>query len=124
MQNKIITFIAPRKIITLKIIELRLKADGHEVTVAHDGREALKKLEESSFDLVITDMNMPFISGMEIIVEIRKDKLKNIPVIVLSSMGQENMVLQAFRLGADDYITKPFNAEELALRVKRYAQRS
>jgi len=111
--------VADDEMIMLKTIELRLKKDGHNVIICQDGREALKKIEESSPDLIITDIMMPFLSGLEIIGAVKKQG-KKIPIIVLSAMGQENVVLEAFQLGADDYITKPFSPNELSMRVKRY----
>lgn len=111
--------VAEDEMIMLKTIELRLKKDGYTVITTQDGREALAKIEEHSPDLVITDIMMPFSSGLEI-VGVLKNRDKKIPVIVLSAMGQENVVLQAFQLGADDYITKPFSPNELSMRVKRY----
>ncbi len=112
--------VAEDEIIMLKTIELRLKKDGHQVITTRDGREALKQIEESFPDLIITDIMMPFASGLEIIEAVKKKPGKKIPVIVLSAMGQENVVLEAFQLGADDYITKPFSPNELSMRVRRY----
>lgn len=112
--------VAEDEIIMLKTIELRLKKDGHQVIACQDGRDAVKNFEALSPDLVITDMMMPFLSGLEIIAAVRKKTGKKIPIIVLSAMGQENVVLEAFQLGADDYITKPFSPNELSMRVKKY----
>ncbi|MDP4285534.1 MAG: response regulator [Bacteroidota bacterium] len=112
--------VAEDEMIMLKTIELRLKKDGHEVISCQDGREAILKIGEFSPDLIITDIMMPFSSGLEIIETVRKKGGKKIPIIVLSAMGQENVVLEAFQLGADDYITKPFSPNELSMRVKRY----
>jgi DNA-binding response OmpR family regulator len=112
--------VAEDEMIMLKTIELRLKKDGHHVILCQDGREAIKKIEEVSPDLIITDIMMPFASGLEIIEAVKRKAGKRIPVIVLSAMGQENVVLEAFQLGADDYITKPFSPNELSMRVKRY----
>lgn len=112
--------VAEDEMIMLKTIELRLKKDGHTVITTQDGREAMKKIEELSPDLIITDIMMPFSSGLEIIGAVKKRVGKKIPIIVLSAMGQENVVLEAFQLGADDYITKPFSPNELSMRVKRY----
>ena len=116
--------VAEDEIIMLKTIEMRLKKDGHNVIVCQDGREAVRKIDEVSPDLLITDMMMPFFSGLEIIGAVRKKEGRKIPIIVLSAMGQENVVLEAFQLGADDYITKPFSPNELSVRVKRYVQAS
>lgn len=112
--------VAEDDLIMLKTIEHRLRKDGHNIILCQDGREALNKIEELSLDLIITDIMMPFSSGLEIIGAVKKKEGKKIPVIVLSAMGQENVVLEAFQLGADDYITKPFSPNELSMRVKRY----
>lgn len=106
--------------IILKTIELRLKKDGHTVVVTSNGRDAIEQLEKCLPDLVITDIMMPYASGLEVIGKV-KSMEKKIPVIILSAMGQENIVLEAFNLGADDYITKPFSPNELSLRVKRFS---
>lgn len=90
-----------------------------EVDKAIDGREAKRLLETHDYNLVITDIHMPFHSGLEIITFIRNDLRKNTPIIVLSAEGLEDTVLQAFEIGANDFITKPFSPAELAVRVKR-----
>lgn len=115
-----IILVAEDDLIISKTIEYRLRKDGHTVMIANDGREALKRLEGLSPDLIITDIMMPFASGLEIIGAAKSKLGTSIPVIVLSAMGQENVVLEAFQLGADDYITKPFSPNELSMRVKRY----
>jgi DNA-binding response OmpR family regulator len=102
----------------LKTIALRLKKDGHEIFTAEDGREALEKIQSVEPDLVITDIMMPYASGLEIVSMVKKQE-KKIPVIVLSAMGQEKVVLEAFDLGADDYMTKPFSPNELTVRVRK-----
>lgn len=112
--------VAEDEMIMLKTIELRLKKDGHEITTCSDGREAIKKIEEINPDLIITDIMMPFASGLEIIETVKRKSGNRIKIIVLSAMGQENVVLEAFQLGADDYITKPFSPNELSMRVRRY----
>ncbi|NDK55388.1 response regulator transcription factor [Pontibacter fetidus] len=114
--------IAEDEPITLATMELRLTKDGHEVISTDNGQDALGKLSDFMPDLVITDIMMPFASGLEVLSFVKKLNAR-IPVIVLSAMGQENVVLEAFTLGADDYITKPFSPNELALRVKRFAMR-
>ncbi len=112
--------VAEDEMMMLKTIELRLKKDGHKIILCQDGREAIKKIEELTPDLIITDIMMPYASGLEIIGAVKAKGGKKIPIIVLSAMGQENVVLEAFQLGADDYITKPFSPNELSVRVKRY----
>lgn len=108
----------------LKALEFRLKKDDHEVIGVKDGREALIKIKEETFDLIITDIMLPFVSGLEIIGKVKKtDKLSNIPIIVLSAVGLESVILEAFDLGIDDFITKPFNLTELTIRVKMILNR-
>ena len=107
--------------IMLKTMELKLKRDGHQVLTANNGRDALQLLKDNDVDLVITDIMMPYTSGLEILGFVKNTLHKKRPVIVLSAMGQENVVVEAFSLGADDYITKPFSPNELSLRVRRFA---
>lgn len=112
--------VAEDDMIMLKTIEVRLKKDGYEVITAQDGREALGKFEQESPDMIITDIMMPYLSGLEIIGAVKSKAGKATPIIVLSTLGQENVVLEAFKLGADDFITKPFSPKELSMRVQRY----
>jgi DNA-binding response OmpR family regulator len=109
--------------ILIRVIEMRLKRDGHEVRLAEDGQQALDCLEEGPPDLIITDIMMPYASGLEIIAAVRARSWPKVPVIILSAMGQEDVVLEAFQLGADDYITKPFSPNELSVRVRRLLTR-
>ena len=114
--------IADDEMIMLKIIELRLKKDGHEVIVTSNGQEAVEQIKLQDPDMIIADIMMPFTSGLEIVSLVKQGNLhRKVPIIILSSMGQENVVLEAFNLGADDYITKPFRPNELSMRVKRLA---
>lgn len=108
----------------LKALVYRLKKDGHNITSAMDGREALTMLQENEFDLVLTDIMLPYNSGMEIVNYVKSNYKKRVPVIVLSSLGLEEVVLEAFRLGADDFITKPFSPSELSVRVLRLLKES
>jgi DNA-binding response OmpR family regulator len=103
----------------LMAIETKLTSEGFEVTSTADGREALDMLQTMQPDLIITDILMPITSGLELIGSVRANAGKKIPILVLSAFGQEATVMEAFQLGADDFITKPFNPTELAVRVKR-----
>lgn len=106
--------------IMLKTIELRLKKDGHTVITTTDGRQAMEQIEAQDPDLIITDIMMPYSSGLEIVGMVKNRATRKVPVIILSAMGQENVVLDAFNLGADDFISKPFSPNELSMRVKRF----
>jgi DNA-binding response OmpR family regulator len=105
----------------LKTLEFRLKRDGHHIALARDGKAALEALDKDCPDLIITDIMMPYSTGMEIVGFVKQKYGDKVKVIILSGMGQENVVLEAFRLGADDYITKPFSPNELSVRINRYA---
>jgi two-component system response regulator VicR len=102
----------------LRTVEHKLVKEGHEVVLTRNGREAIEKINELDLDLVVTDIMMTFASGIEILSAI-KSIGKKIPVIVLSSMGQEEVVVDAFDLGASDFMVKPFSPNELILRIKR-----
>lgn len=108
----------------LKTLEHKLGKDGYEVIACKDGREAIEKISENKVDLIITDIMMPFASGLEILNSIRHSENADTPVVILSGLGQENVVLEGFNLGADDYIVKPFSPNELSVRVKRILENS
>ena len=90
-----------------------------EVFVVNDGKQAIQLLKDTIFDLIITDIHMPFYSGLEIVTYVRKELNRNTPIIILSAEGLENTVLQSFEIGANDFLTKPFSPAELSIRVKR-----
>ena len=105
---------------TLKALEHKLKKEGYDIASASDGKAALDILKENKdIDLLLTDLHMPVLSGLELINYVRGELKSNLPIIMLTRVGLEETVLHAFELGADDYITKPFNPEELAIRIKR-----
>lgn len=102
-----------------KTIEIRLEKDGHDIISCAEGTTALENLKTNPPDIVITDIMLPSASGLEIVSAVKEVAGKPIKVIVLSAMGQENIVEEAFKLGADDYMTKPFSLTELSIRVKK-----
>jgi len=103
-----------------KYLSSNLKARGYEVLIASDGSEALKLLDEHTFDLVILDIGLPGPDGFEVLSATRR--ASQVPVLMLSARGRETDKVTALDLGADDYLTKPFGVEELLARV-RAAQR-
>lgn len=109
--------IAEDDVLTLKVLEARLKRAGHQVESSVDGIEALRKVEAYQPDLVITDILMPYSSGLEFAGVVKQNY--DIPIIILSGLHQESVIVEAFALGIDDYITKPFSALELVSRVNR-----
>lgn len=106
-----------------KMLFYRLQKEGYEVVTASDGKQALECLQNSNFDLIITDLMMPYHNGLEIIEQAKKISA-DLPVIVLSASGQEANVLKAFSLGADDFTVKPFNPNEFLIRVKKHLRHS
>ncbi|GGW22377.1 response regulator transcription factor [Arenibacter certesii] len=102
----------------VKSLEFKLLKEGYDVATAIDGRRAMEQLETNSFDLILTDLMLPFVSGDQLIEHIKINH-PNIPIIVLSTSTQEDIITNAFTMGVDDFITKPFSPNELALRVKR-----
>lgn len=115
--------IAEDEAMMLAALQKNLEDDGYEVIVATDGQEAIELFQNHTPDLVVTDILMPYATGLELIATIRSHSEPNTPIIVLSAMGQEATVLEAFNLGADDFLTKPFNPTELSLRVRRLLKR-
>lgn len=100
-----------------------LEYEGYEIVVAGDGREALQKLEKLQPDLVLLDVMLPRMDGFAVLGELRKTQPR-LPVIVLTSKSLEADKLQGFRLGADDYVTKPFSVQELLARVSAVLKRA
>lgn len=105
-----------------KALEFRLKKDGYQVIPCADGRQGIQAIENDKFDLVLTDLMLPYNNGLEVVSRL-KEISKETPVIVLTNIGLEHVVLDAFNLGADDYMTKPFSPNELSVRVKRLLNR-
>ena len=96
--------------------------EGYTVDEAEDGNEAIEKVEENNYDLIIMDIMMPHKDGFSSAKEIKE--IKNIPIIFLSARTEELDKLNGFSLGADDYVTKPFSPKELMARIKAVSKRN
>lgn len=104
----------------IKILDFILKKAGYEIHIARDGNEGIEKIDSIQPDLIITDIMMPYKSGLEITAYVKKNH-PTIPIIIVSALGKEDQtVIEGFKLGVDDFIAKPFNPLELVLRVKRF----
>jgi DNA-binding response OmpR family regulator len=104
----------------LKAIRNILTKSGYDVITAKDGKEAFEKLDTEEYDVVVTDLMMPYANGLEVVSRLRSDSTKrHVSIIVVSSVGNEETITEAFRLGADDYLKKPIMAGELLLRIKK-----
>ena len=107
----------------LKTIQLNLELEGYTVTPAVTGIEALKEFRKNDFDLVILDVMLPEINGFDVCEQIRKENTL-LPVLFLTAKGSGSDRIHGLKLGADDYLTKPFNLEELLLRVQILLKRN
>ncbi len=102
-------------------IEVYLKNEGYEIFKAYDGFQALEIVDKSPIHLILMDIMMPNLDGMRATMRIREDK--NIPIIMLSAKSEDYDKITGLNIGADDYITKPFNPLELIARVKSQLRR-
>ncbi len=104
------------------VIKRYANFEGHEVTEAGDGLEALKLCQTNTFDLIIMDIMMPELDGFSAVKEIRK--ICHTPVIMLSARGEEYDKVLGFEVGIDDYVVKPFSSKEIMLRVNAILRRT
>ena len=104
----------------INVLELNLEMEGYQVVVARDGEQALTTFDDS-FQLVILDVMIPKISGFDVCESIRKQS--DVPIIITSAKGTSTDRITGLKLGADDYIVKPFNLEELLLRIGKLISR-
>ncbi|MCU0240503.1 MAG: response regulator [Pyrinomonadaceae bacterium] len=113
-------FIVEDDQIVAKLLKHTLTRRGYLVEVAHSGREAIEKLDELPPNLILLDIILPHFDGFEILKKIRaKNEWSEVPTIMLTSKTQELNVVRAFDCGANDYVTKPFQMEELVARIRR-----
>jgi DNA-binding response OmpR family regulator len=104
------------------LLSYPLRKDGYQVTSAEDGREALQRFAEGRFDLVILDLMLPKLDGVEVCRQLRSRS--QVPIIMLTAKGDEMDKVTGLEMGADDYITKPFSMREFRSRVKAALRRS
>jgi phosphate regulon transcriptional regulator PhoB len=109
----------------LELISYNLHKEGYEVTTATDGGEALTEIRKTRFDLIVLDLMLPGIQGMELCRILRSDpKTETIPIIMLTAKGEEVDRVLGLEMGADDYITKPFSPRELIARIRAVLRRT
>jgi DNA-binding response OmpR family regulator len=106
----------------LDVLTYALRREGFNVITASDGNHALRRWEADQPDLVVLDVGLPRRNGFEVCRAIRQNS--STPVILLTGLTSEEHVLSGFRLGADDYVTKPFSAKQLAMRIRAVARRA
>src|SRR4051812_48302809 len=103
-------------------ISRSLESEGHTVEVAGDGRNAVERAVALKPDLIVLDLMLPGLSGFDVLQRVRAGGVDS-PVIILTARGEETDKLHGFRLGADDYVTKPFSVSELLARVSVHLRR-
>lgn len=104
-------------------LKLNLELEGYEITSAFDGHEALKKVQEEYFDLIIMDVMLPGVDGISVTESIRLQN-NEVPILILSAKNTSADRVAGLKKGADDYLTKPFNLEELLLRVQKLIEKN
>jgi DNA-binding response OmpR family regulator len=104
----------------LRLLERRLSRRGYEIVTAADGRAALEAIRRTAPDAVVIDRVMPAMTGEEVCAALKSDeRTADIPVVLLSAQASEREIVEGFGVGADDYLTKPFDLEELDERLRR-----
>jgi DNA-binding response OmpR family regulator len=119
MNRKVKILVVEDERMLLKTLQFKLDREGYDVLIAEDGKTAMNLIESEKPDLVVSDVMLPYASGMEIVTFTKQVKDKNIPILLLTTLRQEKNVLRAFELGADEFMTKPFSPNELTIRIKR-----
>jgi len=104
-----------------RLVTLELQHEGYEVEFAHDGREGLNKALSNAYDLILLDVMLPSVSGLEILRKLRQTS--TVPVIMISARDATVDKISGLDLGADDYLTKPFDIEELLARIRANLKR-
>lgn len=105
------------------LLNYRLEKGGYDVVLKNDGKEVKNWLNESLPDIIVSDIMMPYFSGIELVDYIRNELKSTIPIILISSASNEENVLSAFEMGANDFISKPVSPSELLVRVSREISR-
>lgn len=119
MANKKI-LIVEDEVLMLEMMKMRFEADGFDVITAENGKDGLLKSLSDKPDLMLVDLLMPEMSGIEMIKVLRMNSdLKKTPIIVVSALGRDSDVKEAFDVGANDYIVKPYSYEDLKKKVEK-----
>lgn len=105
------------------LLKYRLERGGYTVDLAADGREVKSYLEKQLPDVIVSDIMMPYFSGIELVDFLRSELKSTVPVIIISNAGNETNILNAFSLGADDFISKPVSPAELMIRVDKLTRK-
>ena len=108
----------------LELVRFHLTREGYQLTLAATGEEALKKAKHETFDLIVLDLMLPGLDGLEVAKALKADaRTKSVPIVMLTAKGEDADVVSGLEIGADDYITKPFSPRVLTARVKAVLRR-
>ncbi|MEW6215036.1 MAG: response regulator, partial [Nitrospirota bacterium] len=119
MEKKSKILIADDAVDTVELLKKRLRSEGYDTAEAYDGEEALKQVVEYNPDLIVLDVMMPKIDGYEVCQRLKADEnTRYIPVLMLTAKGEVENKVKGLDIGADDYLTKPFDYKELSARVR------
>src|SRR5688572_15894068 len=109
------------EVVVLKVVEVALENKIAETIFAKDGDQAMKALKDNShFDLIITDIHMPYYNGDDILKFVREVQGRDTPIVMLSSDGEEEVIAMALKQGVNDFIVKPVTAEKLLKKIDRF----
>jgi two-component system phosphate regulon response regulator PhoB len=108
----------------LELVRVNLSREGYQLALAASGEEALKKAGREAFDLIVLDLMLPGLDGLEVAKALKTDaKTKSVPIIMLTAKGEDADIVTGLEIGADDYVTKPFSPRVLTARVKAVLRR-
>jgi len=108
----------------LELVRFHLTREGYQLTLAATGEDALKKAKHETFDLIVLDLMLPGLDGLEVAKALKADaRTKSVPIVMLTAKGEDADVVSGLEIGADDYITKPFSPRVLTARVKAVLRR-
>jgi two-component system, OmpR family, alkaline phosphatase synthesis response regulator PhoP len=108
----------------LELVRFHLTREGYQLTLAATGEDALKKAKHETFDLIVLDLMLPGLDGLEVAKALKADaRTKGVPIVMLTAKGEDADVVSGLEIGADDYITKPFSPRVLTARVKAVLRR-
>lgn len=122
MENKKILFAEDDQMLA-SLLVYRLRKEGYEVIQIHDGKAVKEALEQGIPDAIVCDVMMPYFSGIELIDYVRNELKSEVPIILISAASNDENILSAFKMGANDFIPKPISPNELSIRLAKELSR-
>jgi DNA-binding response OmpR family regulator len=106
--------------VILKVVEVALREQGYSAVLTRDGQEAMAALDQGDhFDLIITDIHMPYFNGDDILKRVREEQGRPTPIIMLSSDGEEEVIAMALKQGVNEFLVKPINTRDLLKKIRK-----